>query len=93
MTSELWRQYRRRVTGKGFSGTACWPPVGHLRKFWPELASGDTPSPTIAEVLGTGALGVKNGRGLRGDYDETDAASLKERRDRVLAGLRALREA
>jgi 3-hydroxybutyryl-CoA dehydrogenase len=61
--------------------------------LWPELESGDKPPPTIARVLETGARGVKNGRGLRGDYDEDDAAALKERRDRVLEGLRALRDA
>jgi 3-hydroxybutyryl-CoA dehydrogenase len=60
--------------------------------LWPELARGDTPSPTIARVLETGALGVKNGRGLRGTYGEADADALKERRNRVLRGLRALRE-
>ena len=60
--------------------------------LWPELASGREPSPTIAEVLETGALGVKNGRGLRGDYAEADAETLKERRNRVLRGLRGLRE-
>ena len=60
--------------------------------LWPELASGDKPSATIAEVLETGALGVKNGRGLRGDYEATDAETLKERRNRVLRGLRALRD-
>jgi 3-hydroxybutyryl-CoA dehydrogenase len=60
--------------------------------LWPELASGREPSPTIAEVLETGALGVKNGRGLRGDYAEADAEMLKERRNRVLRGLRGLRE-
>jgi 3-hydroxybutyryl-CoA dehydrogenase len=61
--------------------------------LWPELESGDKPPPTIAEVLEAGALGVKNGRGLRGDYEEGAAAALKERRDRVLEGLRALRDA
>jgi 3-hydroxybutyryl-CoA dehydrogenase len=60
--------------------------------LWPELASGGEPSPTIAQVLETGALGVKNGRGLRGRYEEADANALKERRDRVLRGLRELRE-
>jgi 3-hydroxybutyryl-CoA dehydrogenase len=60
--------------------------------LWPELATGSEPSPTIARVLETGALGVKNGRGLRGDYDETAADALKERRNRVLRGLRGLRE-
>ena len=61
--------------------------------LWPELASGSEPSSTIAQVLGTGALGVKNGRGLRGEYDEADADALKERRNRVLRGLRTLRDA
>jgi 3-hydroxybutyryl-CoA dehydrogenase len=61
--------------------------------LWPELARGSEPTPTIARVLGTGALGVKNGRGLRGDYDEAAAERLKERRNRVLGGLRALRDA
>jgi 3-hydroxybutyryl-CoA dehydrogenase len=60
--------------------------------LWPELARGDAPSPTIARVLETGALGVKNGRGLRGEYGEAAADALKERRNRVLRGLRALRE-
>jgi 3-hydroxybutyryl-CoA dehydrogenase len=60
--------------------------------LWPKLARGDAPSPTIARVLETGALGVKNGRGLRGTYGEADADALKERRNRVLRGLRALRE-
>lgn len=61
--------------------------------LWPELASGHEPSQAIAEVLEAGALGVKNGRGLRGDYAEADAEMLKERRNRVLRGLRGLREA
>jgi 3-hydroxybutyryl-CoA dehydrogenase len=61
--------------------------------LWPELANGSEPSPTIARLLETGALGVKNGRGLRGDYDAAAAETLKERRNRVLAGLRALRDA
>jgi len=60
--------------------------------LWPELASGGEPSPTIAQVLETGALGVKNGRGLRGDYGEADADALRKRRNRVLRGLRELRE-
>jgi 3-hydroxybutyryl-CoA dehydrogenase len=60
--------------------------------LWPELASGSEPSPTIVQVLATGALGVKNGRGLRGRYDEADADALKDRRNRVLRGLRGLRE-
>ena len=61
--------------------------------LWPELASGSEPSSTIAQALETGALGVKNGRGLRGEYDKASADALKERRNRVLRGLRALRDA
>jgi 3-hydroxybutyryl-CoA dehydrogenase len=60
--------------------------------LWPELANAAEPSPSIARVLETGALGVKTGRGLRGDYDPAAARALVDRRDRVLRGLRALRE-
>ena len=60
--------------------------------LWPELASEAEPSPSIARVLETGALGVKTGRGLRGPYSPADAAALSARRDRVLRGLGALRE-
>jgi 3-hydroxybutyryl-CoA dehydrogenase len=60
--------------------------------LWPELASESAPSETIARTLETGALGVKSGRGLRGDYTRADTAALVERRDRVLRGLPALRD-
>jgi 3-hydroxybutyryl-CoA dehydrogenase len=60
--------------------------------LYPELASGREPSATLAEVLATGALGVKNGRGLRGDYEAGAVAELVARRDRVLGGIAALRE-
>src|SRR5688500_18253925 len=60
--------------------------------LWPELADGTEPSPSIARGLETGALGVKSGRGLLGDYPAAAAAALVERRDRVLRGVRALRE-
>jgi 3-hydroxybutyryl-CoA dehydrogenase len=60
--------------------------------LWPELANGTEPSPSIARALETGALGVKSGRGLLGDYPAAAAAALVERRDRVLRGVRALRE-
>jgi 3-hydroxybutyryl-CoA dehydrogenase len=58
----------------------------------PELANETEPSPSIERVLETGALGVKSGRGLRGQYSPADAAALSARRDRVLRGLGALRE-
>lgn len=58
----------------------------------PELANETEPSPSIERVLETGALGVKSGRGLRGQYSPADAAALSARRDRVLRGLVALRE-
>jgi 3-hydroxybutyryl-CoA dehydrogenase len=59
--------------------------------LWPELANARDPSPSIARAVEAGALGVKTGRGLRGEYDPTAAAALSDRRDRVLRGLRALR--
>ena len=60
--------------------------------LWPGLADTREPSPSLARALETGALGVKSGRGLRGEYDAAAAAALTERRDRVLRGLAALRE-
>jgi 3-hydroxybutyryl-CoA dehydrogenase len=59
--------------------------------LWPELANETEPSPSIARVLETGALGVKTGRGLRGHYSPADAAALSARRDRILRGVAALR--
>jgi 3-hydroxybutyryl-CoA dehydrogenase len=60
--------------------------------LWPELANDREPSHLIERALERGALGVKSGRGLRGDYDPAAAGALTERRDRVLRGLRELRE-
>ena len=60
--------------------------------LWPELANGTEPSPSIARALESGALGVKSGRGLLGDYPPAAAAALVERRGRVLRGVRELRE-
>jgi 3-hydroxybutyryl-CoA dehydrogenase len=50
--------------------------------LWPELSNTTEPSPSIAKAL-------EGGRGLRGD---TSPEVLRERRDRVLRGLRTLRE-
>lgn len=60
--------------------------------LWPELANETTPSPSISRALEAGALGVKSGRGLLGDYPAAAASALVDRRDRVLRGVRALRE-
>jgi 3-hydroxybutyryl-CoA dehydrogenase len=60
--------------------------------LWPELSRGIEPSPAIRYALETGALGVKSGRGLRGEYEPADADALVERRDRVLRGLPGLRD-
>jgi 3-hydroxyacyl-CoA dehydrogenase len=60
--------------------------------LWPELANETEPSPSIARALESGALGVKSGRGLLGDYTPAAAAALVKRRERVLRGVRALRE-
>jgi 3-hydroxybutyryl-CoA dehydrogenase len=50
--------------------------------LWPELSNTAEPSPSIANA-------IESGRGLRGD---TPPEVLRERRDRVLRGLAALRE-
>ncbi len=60
--------------------------------LWPELDRGAEPSPSIARAIASGALGTKNGRGLRGDYDSAATAELRDRRDRVLRGIAALRD-
>ena len=50
--------------------------------LWPELSNTREPSPSIAGAL-------ESGRGLRGDSSPEE---LRNRRDRVLRGLRALRD-
>lgn len=60
--------------------------------LWPELANAKEPSPSIARALETGALGVKSGRGLLGEYTPAAAAALADRRERLLRGVRELRE-
>lgn len=60
--------------------------------LWPELASEGEPASAIAHALESGARGVESGRGLLGDYPAAAAAELRERRDRVLRGLPALRD-
>ena len=60
--------------------------------LFPELASGRESPPPLTEALASGALGVKNGRGLRGKYEVDTVNELLARRDRVLGGIAALRE-
>jgi 3-hydroxybutyryl-CoA dehydrogenase len=60
--------------------------------LYPELANGREQPATLAQTMASGALGVKNGRGLRGEYEPGAIADLVARRDRILAGLAALRE-
>lgn len=60
--------------------------------LWPELANDSDLSESIERALETGALGVKSGRGLRGDYGPAAVSALLERRDRVLRGVPALRD-
>jgi 3-hydroxybutyryl-CoA dehydrogenase len=66
--------------------------AGVAANLWPELADTRDLSPSLARVLESGAVGVKSGRGLRGEYEPAAASALTDRRDRVLRGLRALRE-
>jgi 3-hydroxybutyryl-CoA dehydrogenase len=51
----------------------------------PELDRSTTTPRLLAELRESGARGVKNGRGLRGAYTESDAERLVARRDRALA--------
>jgi 3-hydroxybutyryl-CoA dehydrogenase len=60
--------------------------------LWPELATDREPPPSLARIVETGTLGVKSGRGLRGDYDPAAAEALVGRRDRVLRGVPPLRD-
>ena len=61
------------------------------RNLYPELANG-TETPThLVRLVEDGALGCKNGRGLRGDYGPEAIEELVGRRTRVLRGLKALR--
>jgi 3-hydroxybutyryl-CoA dehydrogenase len=60
--------------------------------LWPELSNKSEQSPSLARALETGALGVKNGRGLLGEYPPAAAADLVDRRDRLLRGVPALRD-
>ena len=60
--------------------------------LWPELATDREPPASLARVVESGALGVKSGRGLRGDYDPAAAEALVDRRDRVLRGVPPLRD-
>jgi 3-hydroxybutyryl-CoA dehydrogenase len=60
--------------------------------LWPVLAHESEPSPSIARALESGALGVKSGRGLLGDYSPTAAKALVQRRDRVLRALPGIRD-
>ena len=60
--------------------------------LWSELATDREPPASLARVVETGALGVKSGRGLRGDYDPAAAEALIDRRDRVLRGVPPLRD-
>jgi 3-hydroxybutyryl-CoA dehydrogenase len=52
--------------------------------LWPELSNTTEPSPAIAKAR-------ESGRGLRGADSPEALAALRDRRDRVLRGLRTLR--
>ena len=60
--------------------------------LWPELATDREPPASLARLVKSGALGVKSGHGLRGDYDPAATEGLIARRDRVLRGVPPLRD-
>lgn len=62
------------------------------RNLLPELSTAKEPPAFLADAVSAGALGCKNGRGLFGAYSPEDLAALTALRERVLTGLRRLRE-
>ena len=53
--------------------------------LFPVLDRSTTVPRTLSDLRGAGALGIKNGRGLRGSYSPSAARSAVARRDRALA--------
>jgi 3-hydroxybutyryl-CoA dehydrogenase len=62
------------------------------RQLYPVLASSEGPPRTVTELVASGSLGCKSGRGLYGAYGPDDLRRLHTRRRSLLLGIRALRE-
>jgi 3-hydroxybutyryl-CoA dehydrogenase len=62
------------------------------RNLLPQIAAGTTPPTFLEETVARGAYGAKTGEGLLGTYDGARIAEVSARRERVLLGLRALRD-
>jgi 3-hydroxybutyryl-CoA dehydrogenase len=62
------------------------------RNLFPELSNRTDPPEALLRLTGEGKLGVKNGEGLRGTYDDERIQGLRALRDRLLAAIPGLRE-
>jgi 3-hydroxybutyryl-CoA dehydrogenase len=58
----------------------------------PELSTAREPPRFLEQAVEHGKLGAKSGRGLLGEYGPDDIAAIAAQRERVLRGLRHLRE-
>jgi 3-hydroxybutyryl-CoA dehydrogenase len=62
-----------------------------IRNLYPELSTAQSPSPALVEAVESGSHGVKNGRGLLGDYDPAAAARIAAARDAMLRAIEQAR--
>jgi 3-hydroxybutyryl-CoA dehydrogenase len=58
----------------------------------PELSNGAEPPAFLGEAVAAGALGVKSGRGLRGNYTPEAIETIAARRERVLRAVARARD-
>ena len=64
-----------------------------IRNLYPELSTAQSPSRALVEAVESGSHGVKNGRGLLGDYDPAAAARIAAARDTMLRAIEQARAA
>jgi 3-hydroxybutyryl-CoA dehydrogenase len=62
-----------------------------IRNLYPELSTVQEPARALAEAVESGALGVKSGRGLLGDYDAADSARIAAARNAMLRAVERAR--
>jgi 3-hydroxybutyryl-CoA dehydrogenase len=62
-----------------------------IRNLYPELSTAQEPARALAEAVESGALGVKSGRGLLGDYDAADSARIAAARNAMLRAVERAR--
>ena len=67
-------------------------PRGHAQSLPWSFSNWTDPPEALLQLTGEGKLGVKNGKGLRGTYDDERIQGLRALRDRLLAAIPGLRE-